>query len=51
MADGSRLTIVGIPRDDPTNDSSPYKLVAKLRDAKVPYTFPFSETLAKYRKQ
>ena len=38
---GARLPITGIPEDNPTNDSSPYKLVAKLRDAKVPYTFPF----------
>lgn len=48
---GARLPITGIPEDNPTNDSSPYKLVAKLRDAKVPYTFPFSEGLAKYRSK
>ena len=39
-----------VPVDDPSSDSSPYKLVAKCRDAKVPYTFPFTESLAKYRK-
>ena len=51
LASGKRLGITGIPVENPNNDSSPYKLVAKLRDAKVPYTFPFSSTLAKYRKQ
>jgi hypothetical protein len=50
LANGARLPIVGIPVDDPSSDSSPYKLVAKCRDAKVPYTFPFTESLAKYRK-
>lgn len=51
FVDGSRVPVIGIPKDDPGTDSSPYKLVAKLRDAKVPYTFPFSENLAKYRSK
>lgn len=29
----------------PSTPCSPYKLVAKLRDAKVPYTYPFSKYL------
>ena len=44
-SDGARRPIIGIPADDPNSDSSPYKLVAKLRDAKVPYTYPFTEAL------
>jgi len=43
--DGAPLDINGIPKDDPSNDSSPYKLMAKCRDAKVPYTFPFTRTM------
>lgn len=35
---------------DPNSDSSPYKLVAKARDAKIPYSFPFSD-LSKYKKK
>ena len=50
LKSGASLPITGIPKDDPNSDSSPYKLVARLRDARVPYTFPFSQTLAKYRK-
>ena len=49
--DGTRLPITGIPEDNPTNDSSPYKLVAKCRDAKVPYSFPFAEGLSKYKSK
>ena len=49
--DGSQRPIVGIPADDPTSDSSPYRLVAKCRDAKVAYSFPFSEGLEKYRSK
>ena len=49
FTDGSRLPILGIPEDNPTNDSSPYKLMAKCRDAKVPYSLPFADNLAKYR--
>ena len=49
LKDGSRLAILGIPAENPSNDSSPYKLVAKLRDARVPYTFSFASDLAKYR--
>eukprot|EP00965_Chrysotila_dentata_P055684 1847007-Pleurochrysis_carterae.AAC.7 len=45
---GERLQIKSIPRDIPSNDSSPLRLVAKLRDAKVPYTFPFSD-LSRFR--
>lgn len=50
LRSGTSLPISGIPKDDPNSDSSPYKLVARLRDARVPYTFPFSQNLAKYRK-
>ena len=45
---GVSRPIVGIPPDNPNTDSSPYKLVAKARDAKVPYSFPFD--LSKYKK-
>ncbi|KAL1512221.1 hypothetical protein AB1Y20_005484 [Prymnesium parvum] len=45
LVEGQSLRVLGIPEDNPNNDSSPYKLVAKLRDAKVPFTFPFSRTL------
>ena len=31
FVDGTRRPIIGIPVDDPNSDSSPYKLVAKLR--------------------
>lgn len=51
FTNGDRVPITGIPQENPNNDSSPYKLIAKLRDARVRYTFPFSDTLAKYRKQ
>jgi hypothetical protein len=50
LKSGETLPITGIPEENPTNDSSPARLIAKLRDAKVQYTFPFSDTLAKYRK-
>ena len=46
---GEKLRVTGIPVEDPNSDSSPLKLVAKLRDAKIPYSFPFTRTLAKYR--
>jgi hypothetical protein len=46
---GVARPILGIPKDDPNNDSSPYKLAAKCRDAKVPYSFPFADVLAKYK--
>ena len=49
LKSGERLTVIGIPEENPSNDSSPAKLVAKLRDAKVPFTFPFQEALAKAR--
>ena len=44
---GERVPILGIPEDNPSNDSSPLKLAAKLRDAGVPYTFPFANLLRK----
>lgn len=44
---GETLPVIGIPAEDPSSDSSPARLVARLRDAKVPFTFPFSEYLAK----
>ena len=47
LSSGLRLPILGIPPDNPTNDSSPLKLAAKCRDAKVKYTFPFSNLLRK----
>ena len=47
--DGVRLRITNIPADNPNNDSSPLKLAARLRDAKVPYTFPFSD-LSRFRE-
>jgi len=43
--DAVPLTINDIPKDDPSNDSSPYKLMAKCRDAKVPYSFPFTRVM------
>ena len=49
FTDDTTHPIVGIPPDNPNSDSSPYKLVAKCRDAKIPYSFPFSD-LSKYRK-
>jgi hypothetical protein len=39
---GQQLPITGIPPESPTSDSSPARLVAKLRDAQVPFTFPFN---------
>ena len=34
-----------------TGDQTPLKLAAKCRDARVPYTFPFSDFLATQKKQ
>ena len=47
LTSGERLPIIGIPEDNPSNDSSPLQLAAKLRDAGVPYSFPFSDLLRK----
>lgn len=46
---GTEYKVLDIPLDNPNNDSSPLKLAAKLRDANVPYTFPFSNYLKKAR--
>ena len=41
-----------LPRTVATpGDQSPLKLAAKCRDARVPYTFPFSDFLATQKKQ
>ena len=46
---GARLNVIGIPPDNPSNAAGgPFKLMAALRDANVPYTFPYSD-LSKYR--
>ena len=40
-----------LPRTVATpGDQSPLKLAAKCRDARVPYTFPFSDFLATQKK-
>lgn len=36
---GSERTVLNLPIEDPSNDSSPLKLVARCRDANVPYVF------------
>ena len=35
---GERLTVLGVPKDDPGSASSPLRTLAKVRDAKVPYS-------------
>ena len=46
---GARLNVIGIPPDNPSNAAGgPFKLMAALRDANVPYTFPYSD-LSKFR--
>ena len=45
VVNGARLQIVGIPRDNPNNDTGPAKLIAKIRYAKVPYSFSFAANL------
>ena len=47
LKSGERLPIIGIPQENPSNDSSPAKLIAKLRDSKVPFSFPFTDALKK----
>ena len=47
---GDEYKVLDIPSDNPNNDSSPLRLAAKLRDAKVPYTFPFSAYLKQARE-
>jgi hypothetical protein len=43
-------TISNLPPDDPSNDSSPLKLVAKCRDASVPFTFSSIQAAIKATK-
>lgn len=43
-------TIRNLPVDDPNNDSSPLKLVAKCRDAGVPFTFSSIQAAIKATK-
>jgi hypothetical protein len=43
-------TIRNLPADDPNNDSSPLKLVAKCRDAGVPFTFSSIQAAIKATK-
>ena len=41
----SARPVCAVPRDDPNSDLSPARLQARLRDAAVPYTFPYQKYL------
>jgi len=45
-----RQVVTNLPPDDPTNDSSPLKLVAKCRDASVPFGFSSIQAAIKATK-
>lgn len=47
---GAERVVLNLPVDDPTNDSSPLRLVAQCRDAGVPFTFSSIQAALKATK-